>query len=67
MNQTIFLEILPITKNENTYSWIYNLTNQYSREVKDREGKVKVISEVWNNDEGGYEEVVLMIYLRHFL
>lgn len=33
--ETIFLEILPITHNEDTYSWI----NQYSREVKKIEGE----------------------------
>ena len=46
MTQTIFLEILPITHNEDTYSWIYNLTNQYSSEVKNRGGTVKVVSEI---------------------
>lgn len=60
MNQTIFLEILSITHNEDTYSWIYNLNNQYSKEVRSRGGTVKVVSEIWH-DEGGYEEVILMI------
>ena len=57
---TVFLEIISITHNEDTYSWIYNLTNQYSKEVKNRGGKIKVVSEIWH-DEGGYEHVILMI------
>ena len=58
---TVFLEIIPITHNEDTYFWIYNLTNQYLREVKNRGGEVKIVSEIWNTNEGGYEHVILKI------
>lgn len=54
--QTIFLEILPITKNEDTYSWIYNLTNQYSREVKDRGGQIRIKHKILYKTVGNYEE-----------
>lgn len=57
---TIFLEIIPITHNKDTYSWIYNLTNQYLREVKDKKGKIEVVSEI-RHDKEGYTHVILMI------
>lgn len=44
--ETIFIEFNPITKNEETYHWLYNLVEQYSIEIKDRGGKVKIISEI---------------------
>jgi len=58
---TIFVEINPITHNKDTYHWIYNLVEQYSKEVKDRGGKVKVVSEDWYSVSGSYEHVVLEI------
>lgn len=46
MKETIFIEFDPITHNEDTYHWIYSLVENYSKEVKERKGQVRIVSEL---------------------
>jgi len=57
MTETIFLEFDAITKNEDTFNWVYQLIDEYIQEVKDRGGNVKIASEKTYE----FDSVTLMI------
>jgi len=61
MMEIIFVEFNPINHCEETYAWINDLYIQYSQEVKDREGKIKIVSERWNTYGNGFEYLMLEI------